>query len=313
MRLLGAALALLFWTGGAFAQIGLPAGQAQLYPKVGAAGFSGIGDGVSGAKSHFGAIAYSSATRGSNMMRICDSQAHGTGTCKDIASDSTTGLVSSTQGVGSIGTCGSGASQCYIDKLYDDSGANACSSASCDAVEVSANRPTFIPSASGSVPGIGCSSGAFLTAGTFSPGISVPTTTAASVSVPASPGGQNSFYSPDGTNLILGANTSLDVLYYNGGSNLVSSFALTANTFYAVFASNNSGTTTLYAKNSSGNSSGSGSSGTTTTSAAGFICDDAFSDNHTNTILEAFFYASALNSTQVSTLASTMRTNGGSF
>ncbi len=124
----------------------------------GAPSFTGIGDTQSGAKGHWGSIAYSAATRGSNAYNICDNATPGLGTCKDIKTDATTGLVSSTQTVGSIGACGTGGNQCYIQTVYDDSGASFCTSAACDLGSVTA-RPKFVVNAFGTLPAIGCFAG----------------------------------------------------------------------------------------------------------------------------------------------------------
>jgi hypothetical protein len=103
---------------------------------------------ATGVQGHYGSVAFSAASRGSNMYNICD--ASSVGTCKDIASDATTGLVSSTQGVGTIATCGTGGNQCYVEKAYDDSGAGH------DMASLGAARPAFQTSAIGSLPGVGC-------------------------------------------------------------------------------------------------------------------------------------------------------------
>ncbi len=276
-------------------------------PASAGASFTGVGNVLSGAKMHWGSIAYSAASRGSNMY-ICDA---GTGgTCKDIASDATTGIVSSTQTVGSIGACGTGGNQCYVQYAYDDSGANYCSSAACTLVSSGATRPFFVVNASGSVPSVACTgAGAMLRTGGTD--IAAPNTTLASANYTSTPGSAATAVggNGDGTG------------YHNIGG--VSAFAwygalkdgpgtASINTFYSLIGISASGNGSI---SRNGSTTTGGPNGTFHSAFA--LCNMVSGGGPGSfpldgQILEAAIYG-VDGTTSIAALTSAMRANGGGY
>ncbi len=304
-------LVLIAWTAlvsSAWAQVGLP------WPgpgTVGASSFTGIGDvSATGIIAHGGSIAFKSSTRGANMLRICD--AITAGTCKNIATDASTGLVSSTQTVGSIGACGTGGNQCYTDTTDDDSGANACTgSAPCDAPIVGSLRPMFVPNGVGTIPTIRCSTaGAGFETTLSVASAPVPNTFIASVSIPATPpptGYYLGYGSGVGARLANDGATSGKVFIY-AGSIMYSSAALAANTFTAligVIPASGNGTIDI-----NGTTTSTGSAGTTASSGKISICNLAGAVITDMDILEWAVYGSD-QTANLAALTSAMRANGG--
>jgi hypothetical protein len=199
---------------------------------VSAPSFTGIGDvSATGIQGHYGSVAFSAASRGSNMYQICDVIAYGCsgGTTKDIKTDATTGLVSSTQGVGTIATCGTGGNQCYISQAYDDSGNGFTANS------FGNNNPLFVVNAIGTLPAMGCvadnSTRLYANAFTRTAGPNYTIFTYNSTSTPGSASYAtsyettvNTFFNSSGT--ILG--------YQRGGPFFTASVTISAATTYAL-------------------------------------------------------------------------------
>ncbi len=284
----------------------------------GGGGFQGVGDTLSGAKGHWGVIAYSAATRGHKMLGICDPAG---ANCADALSDATTGLVSSTQVRNSV-TCGTviGTDACRISAAYDDSGANACASGVCDLTisTPSGPMPYFLPNASGSVPAIVCriaNSSTLLSPATFAP--SQPLSWAGSFMLDTSPssGSIGTFLA---TGAASGAGQRLSVFNNSGtlqvdyfaGSGLLSGTVTTGAWYAIIGAQQATGTSGSVSVN------GSTSSGTvgnhTTTDFTINLCKDPDTGSSDSKIMEAVAYNADINS-NVSALTTTIRTNGGGF
>lgn len=118
-------------------------GMGALCAPVPAAGYTGPIDIVASPTAWWGLRAGSSAKRGTKAANLCNS---GDAACADVNSDVTTGTFPNTPTIGAI-TCGSGANQCTVKTLYDQSGnANDITNAT------EANRLRFTPSCIGSLP-----------------------------------------------------------------------------------------------------------------------------------------------------------------
>ncbi len=305
--------AVLLPIGIALAQVGIPwPGPGGTHG--GAAGFTGMGDTLSGAKGHWGTIAYSAATRGSNMLVICDPAG---ANCANAASDATTGIVSSTQVRNSV-TCGTviGTDACTINTLYDDSGANFCSSAACDMT--TSNLPYFLPNASGTVPAIVCRiahNSQAQTAATFAP--SQPLSWAGSFMLDTSPSsGTIAPFIATGAGSGAGQKVSV---FNNSGTLQVDFFAtngllsgtVTTGAWYAIIAAQQAtGTTGSISVN------GSTTSGTvgnhTTSDFTAHVCFTADSEISDSKYMEFAAYNADINS-NVAALTTTIRANGGGF
>lgn len=272
----------------------------------GAASFTGIGDTLSGAKGHWGVIAYSAASRGSNMLNLCNV---GDVACADVATDATTGIVSSTQVVGSI-TCGTGANLCTVKKLYDDSGANLCTgSVACTLDNVSGgSRPTFVPNCIGTVPCIQLVSGSHLqNLNNFVGTLSQPISRLGSISIPSAPGAFSTFMAVGLTDQT-GVDSSPAAFNYDG--NVLSGAAtLTANTFYSILGTQDgsgNGTVVLNGATTTG-SVGTATASTTFVVGATTTGGNPFVGN----VLETAVYNVTFTGTNITNLTSTQRTNGG--
>ncbi len=282
----------------------------------GGGGFQGIGDAASGAKAHWGVIAYSAATRGQAMLSLCDTAG---ANCADASTDGTTGLVSSTQTRGSA--CGStpGVDACLIQYLYDDSGANYCSGATpCkfDAFISGVGYLYFIPNAIGTIPAIKCVGASHYAVVTPFPGYSQPGSMVAGVRVDVSPGGGN--YAglmnaglPFAGGSTMGfSNATIDAIR-DSGSFILAPPAVSAGTFYSAIG-------TQAASGSSGSMSINGSTTTGTIGTAGdptsilqiCISPDGVSYPLTASILEMAFYNADIASS-VAAINTNMRANGG--
>lgn len=103
-----------------------------------AAGYTGPGD-IATFTAWYGMRAFSTATRGTNAVRVCD-QATGA-VCSDFVSDATTGALV----VGTIGGSSCAVIACVIATLYDQSGSLACvGGTACDLVQATnASRYAF--------------------------------------------------------------------------------------------------------------------------------------------------------------------------
>ncbi len=228
------------------------------YSAGGGGGFTGIGDTLSGAKAHWGTIAYSAATRGQAMFSLCDVAG---ANCSDASSDATTGIVSSTQT--RVNPCGStlGVDACRIHTLYDDSGANYCTGAAVCPMGATPADLYFIPNVVGTVPGIKCNGTSYYAIGGTFPIVSQPLSWLASVRVDTSPGGGNYNGLIDaGTTLGGGqtmgfSNATIDAVY-NAGSTITAPPAVSAGTFYAMIgtqpASGGTGTVSINGSTTTG-------------------------------------------------------------
>lgn len=97
----------------AWAQIGLPAGQAQLFPQTASSSYQGLGDVVSsGQQNYWGLRAYSLATAGTKSINICNSG----GSCFDI-NTLANGKFDATTYTADCTTCS-------VDIVYDKVGTN---------------------------------------------------------------------------------------------------------------------------------------------------------------------------------------------
>lgn len=139
----------------AHAQLGTT-GAGKVIPGGAAPTFTGAGDVVSGASSWYGLRAYNAAYATANgklinVVRASDSQA-----C-DILAATTGGLgVTASCTGGANGTAAAtfcNATTCAIATAYDQSGANLCTSAPCNATQATAAaRPTLVFNCIGSLP-----------------------------------------------------------------------------------------------------------------------------------------------------------------
>jgi len=281
-----------------WAQVGqIPGWPPNANGTTGAA-FVGVGDITAGSKGHYGSVAYKATTRGQNMYRICD--ASSSGTCKDIASDSTTGLVSSTQNVGSIGACGTGGNQCYIDKAYDDSGGLNCSGpAVCPVLFVGTARPKFVVNASGTLPGIGCNATDVLSNGAFTD-FAQPFSFLASVSVTSDPG---SYYYAIANGAAAGVGIRAGLLpYVFAGAVVDYGSAISSGVFYSLIGKDNNASSSIIVD---GGTATTGTAGTNTPGTTINVCSG--SDKYI--ILEAAIYPSDITADKVA-LSAAMHTNG---
>ncbi len=271
------------------------------------AAFTGIGDVKSGAKLHYGTVAYSAATRGANMLNLCNVADVA---CADVASNATTGLVSSTQVIGGV-TCGTtvGVNVCTVKTAYDDSGGSNCGGV-CNVTQATIlNRPTFIPSASGSVPAIKCVSGnAQRLVGSGFTTIAEPHSMVGSFSEPGAQATNSRVLAT--TSSILGASAASKAFYFHG-TILSIAGTLTNNIFYAIVGTTDgsgNGTIAINGTTTTG-AVGTGSTGT------GFaFCSDAAGGNVFNgQVIELGLYPSTISAGEITSLTSTMRANGGGF
>jgi len=305
MRRFILAFSISFWSVVALAQLPW---QSGIGTPVTAASFTGVGDTHSaGMVRHYGSIAYSSATRGQNMYNICDANT-GTPTCKNIATDASTGLVSSTQSVGSIGTCGSGANQCYIKIACDDVN-SVCTLTN----GTSAAWPRFIPNAIGSIPGIGCVAASFLVLSGDNLNASAPVSIGATVSTTTVTSGT--------LQGIADANGLGALLYFSGDNPTKSSFYEGAelkgslpsvNTFYSNIGTSDGAGNGTIAQNGTTTT---GAIGTNTTSGSSpiHICKGNSGDGVSSldgTVIEVFWNTTDISS-NIAALTTTMRANAG--
>lgn len=308
------ATALILFGGTAYAQA-LQAIIADTHQ--GASSFVGIGDTLSGAKAHYGTIAYSAASRGANMLDICLSTNSGASDnigCITVASDATTGLVSSTQVIGGV-TCATTANvnRCTVKTAYDDSGGSNCSGA-CDVANATiATRPLFIPSASGTIPAIRCVNGgaSFLDKSSGVTAIAQPVSMVGSWSEPGDSGGNVRVLSlPSSSNVLFGQSTGKKPFFF-AGSVVNTSGTMTDNTFYAIQGSHD-------ASGSGGSVSinGTTTTGTVGTAAGGTgiaICNEVGGGGNgaDNSVLELAVYPQTLSGANITALTATQRANGG--
>lgn len=114
--------------------------------------YVGPGDVVSGAKAWYGLRAYSSATRGTKAVNVCNSTGGVSGVCADMFTDATTGALVP-QVIGGI-TC-PGTTDCTIAIWYDQTAGGNCGG-SCDLFPPSPtawfNRAQLISNCIGSLP-----------------------------------------------------------------------------------------------------------------------------------------------------------------
>ena len=265
--------------------------------------FVGMGDTrPSNIKGHWGMVAFKSSTRGQNMVNICDASSGGT--CKDIATNSTTGLVSSTQNVGSIGACDNSSNQCYIEKLYDDSGALNCTgSVACPvAHQGSAGiRPKFVVNASGTLPGIGCGEDYF-DQGTWTT-VSQPLSALFSTSTTSDPG---SFDDAVGSGSLVRNGIGAGLLpFAYAGAVLSAGSAISSGVFYSLISIINNTSSSIIVNGSATT----GTAGTNNMSGNAQICHG---DGVPSTliVLEAAIYGADITS-DVAALTTDMQTNGG--
>jgi hypothetical protein len=275
----------------------------------GGASFTGMGDAKSGAKGHWGVIAYSAATRGSNMLELCNV---GDAACANVATDATTGLVSSTQVIGGT-TCGTtgGVDVCTIKTLYDDSGANNCTGA-CDLVNATiGTRPVFVPNFVGSVPAIRCNAaaGSFAEKSSGFTSLSQPVAWATAFSIDDDPGANQRTWSAGATGVVTGSSSGRLPFFYSGS--LLNESAITVNTMYAIIgtqeASGSNGTIVVNDTTPATGAVGNAASGTSITVCADFGGGNAI-DAKT---LEGAIYNAALSSGDITALTNAMRANGG--
>ena len=117
---------------------------------VAAATFTGPGDVITGAAAGYSFRAWTSAVRGNNAVQVCNA---GDVACVNMATNATTGDLTIT----TVGGTDCSVSTCTVKTLYDQSGANRCSSAACDATQATeALRPVFKTSCSGGKPCMQC-------------------------------------------------------------------------------------------------------------------------------------------------------------
>jgi hypothetical protein len=275
----------------------------------GGASFTGMGDAKSGAKGHWGVIAYSAATRGSNMLELCNV---GDAACANVASDATTGLVSSTQVIGGT-TCGTtgGVDVCTIKTLYDDSGASNCSGA-CNLVNATiGTRPVFLPNFSGSVPAIKCNAaaGAFAEKASGFTSLSQPVAWATSFSIDDDPGANQRIWSAGATGVVTGASSGRLPFFYSGS--LLNEAAIATATLFAIIgtqeASGTNGTIVTNDTSPATGAVGNAASGTSIT-----VCADVGGGNAIDgKTLEGAIYNASLSSGDITALTNAMRANGG--
>lgn len=193
---------------------------------AGGGSFSGTGDAVSGWTIWYGLYAFSIATRGNNVIKLCDATSGGN--CADMVSHATTGMLVLTTLPGGA-DCTS--VQCYADKWYNQSGSTPCST-TCDFTFT--NRPKFIANCTGlsSKP---CLEG--VTGGNTGPTIS-PSTTAQPFSTTAvvksiNTGARQCAYGLSAGNVRMGGGASSGTDYIFAGTSVPTATASNS-TFHAL-------------------------------------------------------------------------------
>lgn len=114
-----------------------------------ASSYTGPGDVVSGARFWYGLRAYSNATAGTAAARICNAS---DANCADVntLSDGSFDVATAT---GAPLNCGGAGGTCTIHTLYDQTGNNACTAATCNVLNTTiGNRPTLTFNCIGSLP-----------------------------------------------------------------------------------------------------------------------------------------------------------------
>lgn len=113
-------------------------------------GYTGPGDVITGAAAGYSFRAWTSAVRGNNAVQVCNV---GDAACANMVTNATTGDLTIT----TVGGTDCSVSTCTVKTLYDQSGANRCSSAACDATQATeALRPVFKTSCNGGKPCMQC-------------------------------------------------------------------------------------------------------------------------------------------------------------
>src|SRR4051812_37082921 len=248
----------------------------------GAAGFTGVGDVVSGALFHGGTIAYSTARRGNKMLNLCNG-----GVCADVNSDATTGIVPNAPTINGA-ACNNSTHICTVAVIYDDSGNTFCNgNVACDLNTLDSAAPIFVVSASGSVPGISCNGS--------TQALSSPAGFAAVHGQPLSSGASYSIASTGFTGSVTAVGTILLQAINSGrpegfaGTGLIAGSAIATSTFVA----------TTVTQDGSGNGSVETNNGTATTGSIGtntigagvvYVCQDGFGEAFNGTVLEAYWY-----------------------
>lgn len=214
--------------------------------------YAGPGDVKSGASAWWGLRAYSAATAGNRAANICNS---GDANCADI-NTLANGNFDVTTAQGSPLNCGGTGGTCTVKILYDQSGANSCSSAACDLSQpTAATRPVLTFSCLGSLPCMtgSTATGAMQTGGTSS--IAQPFTITAAAQRTGNFTAYNTIIANAGGSVGLYFNTTGNADFFVGGTD-------------HAFAASNSAWHALQAIGSGTSSSGTTDGSTTAISAA---------------------------------------------
>lgn len=265
--------------------------------------FTGVGDAVSSNfKSHWGLIAPTAAQRGQNIVELCNV---GDVACANVATDATTGLVSSTQVVGAI-TCGSGANLCTIKTAYDPGGTY-CSGSPCPLSQATeGSRPTFVPNCSGSVPCMACNGSQNLT-GTFAE-TAVPASIAAGSSTSVDPGANHRIVGTNGIMMLHRAGPK-QAFYAGGAAFAETASAGSTGTIYALVGGVDGSGNGQITRNGTKDT---GTVGTTSSGTTIALCSAPDGSNKmTGQIVEAAVWAANLSDGEVTSVTSALRTNGG--
>lgn len=209
------------------AQVGLP------FPgpggKAGAATYTGPGDAATYTFWMSTARAYSTATRGTNAVQLC--QPANTN-CVNITSDATTGLVPNAPTVNGS-ACDNGAHQCFIKTMYDQTGNGFFQDQT-----TGANQPKWHVSATGSFP---C--GGYVRASSLNLGTNAGPTTITQPFLVQAVARRSSGQSANQNDIISALTSQVELYHGNSASNVsmysgnganVLSVALTDNTFGSI-------------------------------------------------------------------------------
>ncbi len=277
--------------------------------KTAVSGFTGFGD-TQAAYAHWGLAAYTAATRGSGnrVANVCDNTGGVDVACADYGTDSTTGIIES-KVVGGI-TC-PGNTNCHIKILYDTSGNTNCSGLACDLTRVSiATSPQLLSSRFGSLPAIVFSAASSEHLG--SPAVSlIGAQSLICVGKVATFNSASIMSIDDGSvkGILLRAESTPAWRWITGGGGSVTGSAASTATPYAVTGTANTGANNviLYVN---GSSQGTSTSTSINSGPNIQMGNDPFG-NYDGDATECGLVSSVLNSTQVGSITTTVRTIWG--
>ena len=267
VKFFSAVAILCFATASAFAQFkgGNDLGARGFHsPAASAPSFVGPGDLVSGARAWYGLraynAAYAAATGNVGIFRRSSDNATCTGIVNTVGDlDLTTTYCSGTTNLPTF--CGASAGNCFVARLYDQSGALACAGATaCDVVQATAaNQPQLVFNCVGTTKPCLLGTAVQLLSSVTTITINVPFTFSAAAEMVSPIAQHNAVFGGNG--VMLEFNNSGPVLDYNGTSN---SLSIVTSTWYASALTAATSSTILYANALTPNTVGSTAGGTGT-------------------------------------------------